>query len=72
MHVARGESDELARTFAARLIELHGTLAPREQRILEHLFLRSLDPVTRRQVAGTPPFTDEELEFLAGLDRSEP
>ena len=66
------DADELASSLSAHLTELHGTLDAKERRILEHLFLRALDPVTRRQVAGVPPFSEDELELLEALDGSDP
>ena len=72
MELMDSDAEELAGSFAAHLTEFHHTLDPRERQILEHLFLRALDPVTRRQIRGVPPFSDDELEFLATLDGCDP
>jgi serine-type anaerobic sulfatase-maturating enzyme len=55
-----------------RLVDLHAALPPEEQRALEHLVWRALEPLDRYGLAEDRILSDDERELVADLDAAAP
>jgi uncharacterized protein len=69
---ARAPDPAAVAGLGARLAELYGTLPVDEQRLLDLLVWRALDPLARLALVGDQLLSPDERRLVAGLDAAAP